>query len=157
MVRVLLFWTALWDKALFLWLFSGVIVATVVVFPRELWSRCSLKNIGLAVSGLCVGALPLVAYNVASNLETLRGSASFDLAQLPLRLHSLRIAWAGRIFWDSMIHAPWAPGAPREAGTALERMSAAVRSLAGVHVHNALEPALWVALGLGVGLCFGRG
>ncbi len=151
------FGLALWDKALFLWLFSGVIVATVVVFPRELWSRCSLKNIGLAVSGLCVGALPLVAYNVASNLETLRGSASFDLAQLPLRLHSLRIAWAGRIFWDSMIHAPWAPGAPREAGTALERMSAAVRSLAGVHVHNALEPALWVALGLGVGLCFAPG
>jgi hypothetical protein len=151
------FGLALWDKALFLWLFSGLIVATVVVFPRELWSRCSLANLGLAVSGLCVGALPLVAYNAASNLATFRGNASFDLAQFPLRLHSLRIAWDGRIFWDSMIHAPWAPGAPREAGTALERMSAAVRSLAGVHAHNQLEPALWVALALGLGLCFAPG
>jgi hypothetical protein len=106
---------------------------------------------------LCLGALPLVAYNATSNLATFRGNASFDLAQLPLRLHSLRIAWDGRIFWDSMIHAPWAPGAPREAGTALERMSAVVRSLAGVHDHNELEPALWVALALAFGLCFAPG
>jgi hypothetical protein len=147
------FGLALWDKALFLWLFSGLIVATIVVFPRELWSRCSLGNLGLAVSGLCVGALPLVVYNAASNLSTLGGNA-FDLGQFPLRLHSLRIAWNGRIFWESMIHPPWAPGAPREAGTVLERMSAAVRSVAGVHDHNQLEPALWVALALGLGLCF---
>jgi hypothetical protein len=151
------FGLALWDKALFLWLFSGLILATIVVFPRELWSRCSLGNFGLAASGLCLGALPLVAYNATSNLATFRGNASFDLAQLPLRLHSLRIAWDGRIFWDSMIHAPWAPGAPREAGTALERMSAVVRSLAGVHDHNELEPALWVALALAFGLCFAPG
>src|SRR5271170_3406546 len=35
------FGLALWDKALFLWLFSGLVVATILVFPRELWSRCS--------------------------------------------------------------------------------------------------------------------
>jgi hypothetical protein len=151
------FGLALWDKALFLWLFSGLIVATIVVFPRELWSRCSLRNAGLAASGLCLGALPLVAYNAASNLATLRSNSSFDLDQLPSRLHSLRIAWDGQIFWDSMIHAPWAPGAPREAGTAAGRMSAVVRSLAGLHYHNELEPALWVALALAVWLCFTRG
>jgi hypothetical protein len=151
------FGLALWDKALFLWLFSGLILATILVFPRELWSRCSLGNFGLAAFGLCLGALPLLAYNATSNLATFRGNASFNPAQLPSRLHALRIGWDGDIFWDSMIHAPWAPGAPREAGTALERMSAVVRSLAGVHRHNELEPALWVALALAALLCFTPG
>ncbi len=88
------FWfgLALWDKALFLWLFSGLAVAAVVVFPRELWRRCTPTNLGLAAAGLLVGALPLVAYNVACNFDTLR-SNSFSLAQFPSRLHALRITW----------------------------------------------------------------
>jgi hypothetical protein len=30
----------------------------VAVFPREPWSRCGPKNLGLAVAGLVIGALP---------------------------------------------------------------------------------------------------
>jgi hypothetical protein len=150
------FGLALWDKALFVWLFSGLMVATIAVFPRELWSRCSLGNIGLAAAGLCLGALPLLAYNAASNLATLRANSSFDLAQLPSRLHALRITWNGQILWGYMVHAPWSPGAPRESGT-LAGMSAVVRSLAGIHYHNELVPAFWVALALAPLLCLTRG
>lgn len=77
------FGLALWDKALFAWFFTGLVVATVVVFPRELWSRCSVRNVGTAAAGLCLGALPLLAYNASSNLATFRGNSSFDVAQLP--------------------------------------------------------------------------
>jgi hypothetical protein len=150
------FGLALWDKALFLWLFSGLIVATVLVFPRELWSRCSLRNFGLAAAGLGLGALPLVAYNAASNLATFRANSSFDLAQLPSRLHALRITWDGEILWGYMVHAPWSPGTPRESG-ALGRISGAVHSLAGIHYHNQLVPAFWVALALALWLCFTPG
>jgi hypothetical protein len=152
----LCFGLALWDKALFLWLSSGLMVATIVVFPRELWSRCSLRNIGLAAAGLCLGALPLVAYNAASNLATFRANSSFDLAQLPSRLHALRITWDGEILWGYMVHAPWSPGTPRESG-ALGRVSGVVHSLAGIHYHNELEPAFWVALVLAAWLCFTPG
>jgi hypothetical protein len=151
------FGLALWDKALFVWLFSGLIVATIVVFPRELRSRSSLRNVGLAAAGLCVGALPLLVYNATSNLATFRGNSSFDFAQLPSRLHALRITWDGEILWGYMVHAPWSPGAPRASGTMLERMSAVVHSLAGFRYHNELEPAFWLALALGALLCFTPG
>ncbi len=150
------FGLALWDKALFVWLFGGLMVATIVVFPRELWARCSLRNIGLAAAGLCLGALPLLAYNAASNLATFRANSSFNLAQLPSRLHALRITWNGQILWGYMVHAPWSPGAPRASG-ALAGMSAVVRSLAGIHYHNELVPAFWVALALAALLCFTPG
>jgi hypothetical protein len=144
--RSTLFWgffwfgVALWDKALFLWLFSGLAVATVAVFPRELRSRCTPRNVGLAVAGLLLGALPLVAYNIASNFNTFRSNATFLLSQFPSRLHALRITWDGEILWDYMVHSP----------SALARISGAVHSLAGsrFHYHNELEPAFWVALAL---------
>ena len=108
-----LFGLAFWDKALFPWLFSGLAVATVVVFPRELWSRCTRGNLGLAAAGLIVGALPLVVYNLATNFDTFRSNSSFVLSQFPSRLHALRMTLDGEILCDYMVHAPWAPGQAR--------------------------------------------
>jgi len=142
------FGLALWDKALFLWMFGGLIFATLVVFPRELWARRNWKNLGLAAAGLSLGAVPLIIYNGASNLATFRSNSSFNLAQLPSRLHALRITWGGEILWGYMVHAPWSPGAPRVAETALQRMAGVVHSLGGFRYNNQLEPAFWVALAL---------
>ncbi len=90
----------------------------------------------------------MLVYNATSNLGTLRGNAAFSLAQLPSRLHALRITWDGQILWGYMVHAPWSPGVPRETGSALERTSGVVHSLAGFRYHNQLEPAFWIALAL---------
>ena len=120
--RSTLFWgffwfgLALWDKALFLWLFSGLVVATIAVFPRELWSRCTRKNLGLAAAGLLLGALPLVAYNVASNFDTFRSNSSFSA--VPISIPAARAA--NHLGWRDSVGlygpAPWAPGTPREPG-----------------------------------------
>jgi hypothetical protein len=146
------FWfgIALWDKALFLWLFGGLAVAAAVVYPRELWSRCSTKNLGFAAAGLILGALPLVAYNLVSNFDTFRSNSSFSLSQFPSRLHALRITWDGEILFDYMVHAPWAPGSARKPETALEKVSERVHSFFGFryHYYNGLEPAFWLALAL---------
>ena len=154
--RSTLFWAffwfglTLWDKALFLWFFSGLVVATIAIFPRELWARLNRKNLGLAAAGLLLGALPLVAYNLASNFNTFRSNSRFLLSQFPSRLQALRITLDGQILFDYMVHAPWVSGTPREPRTALERVSAEVHELSGSrdHYHNELVPALWVALAL---------
>src|SRR5579863_4319211 len=151
--RSTLFWgffcfgLALWDKALFIWFFSGLVIAAIAIFPRELWSRCSPKNLGFAALGLLLGALPLVVYNVASDFETFQ-SNSFLLSQFPSRIHALRITWDGEILFDYMAHAPWAQGSPRDPDSALFDVSDEVQSLVDVryHYHNEMEPAFLLAL-----------
>lgn len=144
------FWfgLAFWDKALFAWMFSGLLVAAIVIFPREIWSRCSLKNLGLAAGGLLLGALPLVAYNVDSNFATFRSNSTFDLSQFPSRLHALKVTWDGEGFFEYMVHAPWAPGNIREPDSVLFDISDNVEASVGFryHYYNALEPAIFLAL-----------
>lgn len=152
--RWALFWAffsfglAFWDKALFAWFFSGLAIATLAVFPRELLSRCTPKNLGLAAAGLLIGALPLVAYNVATNFNTFRSNSTFLLSQLPSRARALRITWDGEVLFGYMIHAPWAGGKIAEPDSAVFDVSDEVHSLVGSRYHyfNALEPAFLLAL-----------
>ncbi len=146
------FWfgLAFWDKALFVWFFGGLLVAAIVLFPRELWSRCTPKNLGLAAAGLLLGALPLVAYNFASDFATFRSNSTFVLSQFPSRVHALRITWDGEILFEYMVHAPWAPGKINEPDSALFEASDEIESLVGFryHYYNALEPAFLLAVAL---------
>lgn len=152
--RSSLFWgffcfgLAFWDKALFIWLFSGLAAAAVAVFPRELKSRGSARNLSLAAAGLILGALPLIAYNLASGFDTLRSNSTFVGSQFPSRLHALKVTWDGQILFEYLAHAPWAPGEIRDPHTALFGVSRAVHSLAGFryHYYNALDPAFLLAL-----------
>lgn len=142
------FWfgVALWDKALFLWLFSGLVAATVAVFPRELWRRCTRRNFGFCAAGLFLGAMPLAAYNIVSNFDTFRSNSSFSLDQLPSRVYALRITWDGKALFDYMAHAPWAPGAVRPLVGPLERTSQAVHFASAIRYQNAMLPAFWVGI-----------
>ena len=144
------FWfgLAFWDKALFIWLFSGLVIAALAIFPRELWQRVTPRNLGVAAAGLLIGALPLVAYNIASGLNTFRSGSSFSLAQIPSRFIALRVTWDGEAMFDYMAHPPWAAGSIQEPDTELFDISDEVRFLAGFryHYYNALEPAFVLAL-----------
>jgi hypothetical protein len=102
----------------------------------------------VAALAMLAGALPLVVYNAATNLATLRANSSIDVRQLPSRLHALRIAWDGEILWGYMVHAPWSQGPAREPGSAIERLSSAIHSAGGFRYHNQLEPAMWLAIAL---------
>jgi hypothetical protein len=69
---------ALWDKAVFLWVLFGLAVATVAVFPREVRKSLTGRNVLVAAASLLLGALPLVIYNIARPLDTLRSNAKLE-------------------------------------------------------------------------------
>lgn len=75
-----LFGLALWDKAVFLWVLFGLGVAAIVTFPKELWRHViardgRIPNYAVAGLSILVGALPLLTYNIAHPLRTLRTTA----------------------------------------------------------------------------------
>ena len=69
---------AMWDKAIFAWSLAGLTTAIAVIYPRELWQRCSIRNLGLGAAGFLIGAAPLLAYNIARPLDTFRSNAHFS-------------------------------------------------------------------------------
>lgn len=79
------FGLACWDKALFLWLLSGLCAAALLVFPRKVLALAGPRVLALALLCFVLGALPLVIYNLDSSgpfLPTLRGNASPDFTAL---------------------------------------------------------------------------
>jgi hypothetical protein len=56
---------ALWNKAVFVWIVSGLAVATVVVYRREVRSCWSVRAGSVALAAFVLGALPLISYNLS--------------------------------------------------------------------------------------------
>jgi len=76
---------ALWNKAIFVWALSGLGVAGVVVFHRQLVKFARPRVIAVALSTFLVGALPFLIYNVRQRNATLGQNAHFDTAKMALR------------------------------------------------------------------------
>ena len=68
----LLFGLALWDKALFLWMFSGIGVAAALLFWKEIQRLLSRRRVLIAIGSMLFGALPFVGYNLTNGFATFR-------------------------------------------------------------------------------------
>jgi len=64
----------MWDKAIFAWVLLGLTMATVIVFPRDLWRHFTIRNLAVAAVSIIVGALPLVIYNTARPFDTFKAN-----------------------------------------------------------------------------------
>ena len=69
---------AMWDKALAVWLLSGMGIATLLTFPRQVLGAITRRNVGIAVLAFILGALPLLAYNSKHHWVTFRGNFHRD-------------------------------------------------------------------------------
>ncbi len=67
-----LFGLALWHKALFIWMLAGLAAASAVVFPKRLLELFTAARLAIAGFALCLGAFPLLYYNVMTGGATLR-------------------------------------------------------------------------------------
>ena len=84
-----LFGLALWDKALAVWILSGMAVAAILTLRRQIVSLCTSRRLGIATLSLCIGALPLILYNIHTRGGTFHGNAAFDPHSLPLKARVL--------------------------------------------------------------------
>ncbi len=73
----------LWDKAILSWSLFGLGLATLLVFPRQLWQLLTLRTAAIAIVSFLVGASPLVLYNIRTNLKTFRSNTQLSLQEIP--------------------------------------------------------------------------
>lgn len=66
----LLFGLGLWQKFLFAWMLSGVMIAGVVVFPKRVFAVLNLRRVAIATLALCIGAGPVIYYNIVRPFAT---------------------------------------------------------------------------------------
>jgi 4-amino-4-deoxy-L-arabinose transferase-like glycosyltransferase len=145
-VAFFLFGLASWDKALFVWSLTGLLVAAAVTFPRELWRLCTLRRIGAAFFAFCLGALPLIVYNVDRPLDTFRSNAALRSAELVNKAIYLGITLEGRGLIGWMFRLSSEDGHPVEPRTALQRASTRLHDWAGSDRRTLLVPALAVSV-----------
>lgn len=146
-----LFGLGLWDKALFVWMLGGLGVATLAVFPRELFRKLTWRAVGVAIACFLVGAGPLVAYNKARRLQTFRANAHWSAADVDKKLYLVRLSLEGGSLLGYLVRDEPAPS-PGQPGSALERWSAGLSNatdeprvgLLGVAFVLALALAPWL-------------
>jgi hypothetical protein len=131
---------ALWDKALFIWIFSGLVVVFAPWFRRV--RRRAAAGATLA---FCLGALPLLGFNLLRHRATLHSTSGFTTAELSPKWRILRSTWNGSALFGYLVNEDSAER-PRPPANALENTAFRVRGFAGERRRNGLEAAFLVAL-----------
>ncbi|HEY2844523.1 MAG TPA: hypothetical protein VGJ09_12770 [Bryobacteraceae bacterium] len=132
-----LFGLGLWDKAIFAWVLFGLVGAAVSVFPRDIRQHLSRANIAVAGLAMLAGALPLVIYNIARPLETLRSNAHLEQAALLHKADILERTMDGYVLFGFMtaVEPGPQPGQPKHW---YQSLSLAVSRWTGHPHHNAM-------------------
>ena len=102
---------ALWDKAIFFWIFSSLIFSGALFGLRVLRRELTPGRLGLATVALLIGAAPIVVYNLEHHSQTFTANAKFSFADVGPKFTFLRIAVNNQAFKnffvdESMMAAP---------------------------------------------------
>jgi hypothetical protein len=125
-----LFGLALWDKALAIWMLSGVAVAALVTIPRQILGAFTWKRVGIALAGSLLGAWPLIVYNVNNGYETFGSNLSYDLHDIPGKFHLLTLTANGHGLFSWLNDENWQTPAPHAPRGAVEAVSAKISAIA---------------------------
>jgi hypothetical protein len=93
---ILLFWAGLvfgldvWNKALFLWNLSGMALALLVVALPDLVRLWRVKRAILFLLGFCLGAAPVIVFNIESSGTTISANAHSSLGEIDTKPAYLR-------------------------------------------------------------------
>jgi hypothetical protein len=71
---------AMWDKALAVWMISGMAVAAAVVFWRPIAALLTRRRVAIAALWFLLGSSPLLIFNAKTHWSTFRGNVNRDTA-----------------------------------------------------------------------------
>jgi hypothetical protein len=71
---------AMWDKALAVWMISGMAVAAAVVFGRPIAALITRRRVAIAAVWFVLGTSPLLIFNAKTHWSTFRGNVKRDTA-----------------------------------------------------------------------------
>jgi 4-amino-4-deoxy-L-arabinose transferase-like glycosyltransferase len=89
------FGLALWNKALFVWALSGLIVGAMTVFWPEVKQCLTPRNAAIAAGAFLAGALPFVIYNLRNSNATLSENAHLETDRMATKWLHLKYAANG--------------------------------------------------------------
>jgi hypothetical protein len=137
---------AMWEKALAVWLLSGLSVAAAAVYGRRLVELFSWRRAAVAVAAFALGALPLILFNAHSGLETFRKNTVRDTVPLSAKAHFLLQASHGGALFENFIPPDSLVPSPHPPSSWGERIAARVSRMSGHPQNNGLPIVFFAAL-----------
>lgn len=122
---------ALWDKALAVWILSGITVGGLLTFPRQIVAAVTPRRVGIALAGLILGAAPLLLFNATNQWSTFHGNFERDTKDVPGKALFLIHTFGGSGLFGWMSAEDAATPQPHLPSGAMERASADISAVFG--------------------------
>ena len=137
---------AMWDKALATWMLTGIGIAGILTFRRQIFAVTTIRRLATGALAFALGALPLIVYNVDKNLATFRSNMARDTSNIPGKARFLMDTVDSRGLFGWMMNEDWQAPVPHQPEGWLPNVSAHISSLAGHPRHNLMLYAFALAL-----------
>jgi Dolichyl-phosphate-mannose-protein mannosyltransferase len=122
---------AMWDKALAIWMLSGIAVAAITIFPRQILRVITFRRVIACSLAFGLGAFPLTIYEAKSKFLTFRENVARDPGQISAKARYLVNTALGKGLFDWMVDEDWQTPAPHQPASLLERVSKQVSEKTG--------------------------
>ncbi|HWB86128.1 MAG TPA: glycosyltransferase family 39 protein [Bryobacteraceae bacterium] len=142
----LLWGLAFWDKALAVWILSGIGLAGIAIFPRQIFRVTRIWRIAMAVVAFFLGSLPLWVYDLNQNYETFHGNAVLDTSDLHNKTMLLLNTARGQAMFGWLVDEDVQAVHPHPPHGLFQKASAALSRLAGRPRNSLMLCAFVVAL-----------
>jgi 4-amino-4-deoxy-L-arabinose transferase-like glycosyltransferase len=137
---------AMWDKALATWMLTGIGIAGILTFRRQIFAVTTVRRVATAALAFALGALPLIIYNVHEKLATFRSNMARDTSNIPGKARLLMNTANGQGLFGWMVNEDWQAPVPHQPQGWLPNASAHISSFAGHPRHNLMLFAFALAL-----------
>jgi 4-amino-4-deoxy-L-arabinose transferase-like glycosyltransferase len=136
----------MWDKALAIWMLSGIGIAGILTFPRQIFAAINGRRVAISALAFSLGALPLIIYNYKRSLSTFRSNVSYETGDIPGKARLLLATADSRGLFSWLTYEDWQTRNPQPPKGLMQTASARISAIAGHPRHNLTLWAFYLAL-----------